>query len=128
MLVLDNQMLIATEEGGLHSLSLLHPTLGGGVGGTAPSLSRRALFLGVTCSIPDVTADPTLPQRPAPTGVIVRCPEQYVVVRDAWESAARLPTPPLSAGAGGRQLLAIWKLWVWWRSQQGRRSSYQSCS
>lgn len=94
-------MLIVTEEGGPQSSSLLRPALGRkGERAQPPVLSPKALFLGVTCSIPYVTADPTPPRCPAPSGVIVRCPEQYVVVRDAWESAGRLPAPPLPASAG----------------------------
>lgn len=101
-LVLENQMLIVTGEGGLQSSSLLRPALGReGEWAQPPVLFPQALFLGVTCSIPDVTADPTPLRCLAPSGVIVRCPEQYVVVRDSWESAGRPPAPPLSASAGG---------------------------
>lgn len=62
LLVWDNQMLTAIEGGGLHSSPLLRPALGReGWQAQPPALSRKALFLRVMRSIPDMTVDPTPP-------------------------------------------------------------------
>ena len=105
---LDNQMLIATEDGGLHCSSLVQPSHST----HSPVLSCKALFLGLTCSIPDMMIYPTPSWCPALFGVAADTRNNVLRLElqagGAWDRAKQFLLPlflPLLT-LGDRQLLA----------------------